>query len=98
MFEELLERRAMLVLFDGLDEVATLDERRRLIEEIEEFTFRYPGNRVLVTSRPVGYETARFSNRFFTHFQIQELNDQQIRIFLEHWYTHVRRLSPLPLE
>jgi len=98
MFEGLLERRAMLVLFDGLDEVATLDERRRLIEEIEEFTFRYPGNRILVTSRPVGYEAARFSNRFFAHFQVQFLNDQQIRTFLEHWYIYVRRLSPLSLE
>jgi hypothetical protein len=98
MFEELLERRAMLVLFDGLDEVATLDDRRRLIEEIEEFTFRYPGNRILVTSRPIGYEAARFSHRFFAHYQIQELNDQQIRTFLEHWYNHVRHLSPLPLE
>ncbi len=98
LFEQLLERRAMLVLFDGLDEVATLDERRRLVEEIEEFTLRYPGNRVLVTSRPVGYEAARCSRRLFAHFLIQELDDQQMRTFLEHWYTHVRRLSPLPPE
>ncbi len=62
MFQELLERRTMLLLFDGLDEVATLDERRRLIEEIEHFALCYPGNRIIVTSRPVGYELARFSN------------------------------------
>src|SRR5207249_3455714 len=31
-FIELLERKAMLVLFDGLDEVPTLSERRQLVE------------------------------------------------------------------
>jgi hypothetical protein len=48
MFRELLERRTMLLLFDGLDEVATLDERLSLIKEIEGFALHYPGNRILV--------------------------------------------------
>lgn len=95
MFQILLERRAMLLLFDGLDEVATLDERRILIEEIEEFARTYPGNRIVVTTRPVGYELARFSDRWFVHASIQEFNDQQIRLFLERWYMHVLRLVPL---
>src|SRR5438876_39376 len=59
MFIELLTQKRMLCLFDGLDEVATLDERRLLIDEIEAFVQRYPGNRVLVTSRSVGYDLAR---------------------------------------
>ena len=96
MFEQLLERKAMLLLYDGLDEVVTLEERHKLIEEIEIFAQRYPGNRILVTSRPVGYELAIFSNRLFAHASIREFDDQQIRIFLEHWYTQVLRLSPLP--
>ncbi len=96
MFEELLERRPMLFLFDGLDEVATLDDRRRLVEEIENFAQSYPGNCILVTSRSVGYELAPLSKHWFSHAQIQEFNDQQIRLFLERWYTHVLRLSPLP--
>ena len=96
MFQELLERRAMLLLFDGLDEVATLDERRRLVEEIEHFALCYPGNRIIVTSRPVGYELASFSNEKFMHAQIQQFNDSQIQQFLERWYTHVLRLFPVP--
>ena len=92
MFRELLERRAMLLLFDGLDEVATLDERRQLVEEIEHFAMCYPGNRIVVTSRPVGYELARFSEEWFAHAQVREFNDEQIRQFLERWYTHMLRL------
>ena len=89
MFKELLERRFMLLLFDGLDEVATLDERARIIEEIEHFTRSYPGNRVLVTSRPIGYELARFSDQWFSHAQVQDFDDDQIKHFLERWYTYV---------
>jgi len=96
MFKKLLEQRKMLLLFDGLDEVATLEERRRLIEDIEHFAEHYPGNRILVTSRPVGYELARFSTPQFSHAEVQEFNDAQIRQFLERWYTYVLRLSPIP--
>src|SRR5947209_18772863 len=88
----------MLVLFDGLDEVATLEERKLLVEEIEHFSLIYPGNRILVTSRPVGYELAPFSDQWFSHAQMQEFNDEQIRQFLERWYTYVLRLSPRPNE
>jgi hypothetical protein len=63
MFVELLKRRCMLLLFDGLDEVATLDERLGLVGEIEHFALCYPGNRVLVTSRPVGYDLVSSQQR-----------------------------------
>ncbi len=96
MFEELLERRMMLCLFDGLDEVATLDDRQRLIVEVEEFARRYPGNHIVVTSRPVGYELARFSKQSFSHAQVQEFDDRQIRTFLTRWYIHVLKLEPIP--
>jgi len=96
MFKNLLEQRKMLLLFDGLDEVATLDERRRLVEEIEHFADLYPGNYILVTSRPVGYDLARFADPQFSHAQVQEFDNEQIRLFLERWYTYVLRLSPIP--
>ncbi len=89
MFELLLERRMMMILFDGLDEVATLDDRRTLVEEIESFAQRYPGNRFLVTSRPVGYELAPLREQAFAHAQVQPFDDQQIHAFLKNWYTHV---------
>lgn len=95
MFITLLERRAMLVLFDGLDEVPTLDERRDLIAEIERFAKRYPGNRILVTSRPVGYDIAPFTNRWFKHGLIREFDDKQIHTFLEHWYHNVLKHNSL---
>jgi NACHT domain len=96
MFVELLKRRCMVLLFDGLDEVAILDERLGLVGEIEHFALCYPGNRVLVTSRPVGYDLARVSHPLFFHAQVQNFNNEQIQQFLENWYTAVLRVSPIP--
>ena len=98
MFNVLLKQNALLFLFDGLDEVADSDERRTLIDMIEEIAQRYRGNSILVTSRPVGYELFGFSKRWFTHAVVQELDDEQIHQFLELWYTRVLQLAPLPYE
>src|SRR5205823_945919 len=49
----------------------------------------YPGNHILVTSRPVGYTIAPFTDPWFMHSEIQEFNDEQIHTFLEGWYTYV---------
>jgi hypothetical protein len=98
MFETLLERRAMFVLFDGLDEVPTLSERRQLVDEIETFVQRYPGNHILVTSRPVGYDIASFSDASLRHGQIQDFDDEQIHQFLESWYIHVLKYTSLSFE
>lgn len=98
MFDVLLKQNALLFLFDGLDEVGDAEERRRLIDAIEEVAQRYRGNSILVTSRPVGYELFGFSTRWFTHGTLQEFDDEQIRLFLSRWYTYVLRLSPLPYD
>ncbi len=95
MFKLLLERRMMLILFDGLDEVATLNDRRILVDEIDGFAQFYPGNRFLVTSRPVGYDLAPLSAKLFTHVQVKSFDDRQIYLFLKKWYAHVLGLSPL---
>ena len=98
MFDVLLKQNALLFLFDGLDEIADSDERRTLIDMIEEIAQRYRGNSILVTSRPVGYELFGFSKRWFTHAIVQELDDEQIHQFLELWYNRVLQLAPLPYE
>src|SRR6266487_3315943 len=98
VFDVLLKQNALLFLFDGLDEVVDQDERRRLIDAIEEIAQHYRGNSILVTSRPVGYELFGFSTRWFTHGTLQEFDDEQIHLFLKRWYTNILRLSPLPYD
>jgi hypothetical protein len=96
MFEQLLHEQSMLLLFDGLDEIAMLSERKALVAEAEAFARHYPGNHMLVTSRPSGYELTPFSHDAFLHAEVRAFDDEQIQQFLERWYTHVLRLPSLP--
>jgi hypothetical protein len=96
MFERLLHEQSMLLLFDGLDEIAMLSERKALVAEVEAFARYYPGNHMLVTSRPDGYELTPFSHNVFLHTEVQAFDDEQIQQFLERWHTHVLCLSSLP--
>ena len=58
----------------------------------------FPGNRILVTSRPVGYDIARFADRWFRHGVIQDLDDSQIQLFVDNWYSHVLKQVSLSAE
>ncbi len=79
-----------LVLLDGLDEIVNADDRRKVVERIEDF-IRYHDNRpnrFAITSRIAGYRSAPLSDPF-VQYTVQEMDDNQIQRFLEHWCTAV---------
>jgi hypothetical protein len=66
-----------IVIFDGLDEVLDVGARRRMVEQIEQFSQIYAACPVLVTSRLVGYRDAPLSDEF-TNFGLARFNDEEI--------------------
>lgn len=77
-----------LVLLDGLDEIVSADDRRKVVERIEDFV-RYHDNRpnrFVITSRRAGYRSALLREPF-VHYVVQDMDETQIRRFLEHWCT-----------
>jgi len=79
-----------LVLLDGLDEIVSADDRRKVVERIEDF-IRYHDNcpnRFVITSRIAGYRSAPLGDPF-VQYTVQEMDDTQIRRFLERWCTAV---------
>jgi HEAT repeat protein len=79
----LQERRALL-LFDSLDTIHTADVRRRCIEAIQAFLQQFPGNRCLITARPVSYQTGMLNPQFHVA-QLEPFSSQQIRQFFQQW-------------
>ena len=79
----LQERRALL-LFDSLDTIHTADVRRRCVNAIKAFIQQFPGNRCLVTARPVSYQTGMLNPQFHVA-QLEPFNSQQIRQFFQQW-------------
>lgn len=85
--ENLLEGGGCIVLLDGLDEIREPDARRRAAEWIEELVASYPDNRYVVTSRIAGYSAPLGSG--FQTWVLQEFTDDDIRLFVHHWYSSV---------
>ena len=67
----------VLVVFDGLDELFDPWPAATVTHRITGFAARYPGARVLVTSRHVGYQRARFDAAGFGHQMLQDLDGRR---------------------
>lgn len=81
-----LQAGRCLMLLDGLDEVVHTDDRQMVVRKLEEFVRRYDDvpNRFIITSRGAGYREAPLSDTF-AHYTLQELEERDIRRFLESW-------------
>ncbi len=75
-----------LILLDGLDEIVSADERRSVVQRIEDFVRRYGNhpNRFVISSRIAGYRSAPLGE-LFAHYAVQEMDEPQVRRFLERW-------------
>jgi HEAT repeat protein len=76
-----------LVLLDGLDEVPTA-RRQEVARWIESFAAAYRGNRVVVTSREVGFVGLELPGGMTV--TISPFNDRQVREYVITWYRAYR--------
>ncbi|OXS36722.1 HEAT repeat domain-containing protein [Streptomyces sp. XY006] len=86
VLEELLASGRALVVFDGLDELFDPKVRARTAERIAAFAVRRPSARIVVTSRVIGYQRALLEGAGFTHFMLQDLDEERIGAFVRSWY------------
>jgi hypothetical protein len=93
---DLLERRLgggeCLVLLDGLDEVASTDDRRSVIEAVTNFATAVSGqgNRFVVTSRIAGYLAAPLSPTFRV-IRMKDMDGPTIKRFLNGYCPAIER-------
>ncbi|MCY7272762.1 MAG: NACHT domain-containing protein, partial [Phormidesmis sp. CAN_BIN44] len=75
-----------IALFDGIDEVFDPGLRDEVVTDIHRFTNDYPAVQVIVTSRGVGYKAQRLRDAGFHHLMLQDLDDEQIKAFIQRWH------------
>lgn len=94
LFDVALQAGQALVLLDGLDEVQT--QRAFLVQLIQDFAAEYvpdlddnkrsvPGNRLIVTSRIVGYREAPLVGSRWQTFTLEDFGREEITHFAERW-------------
>lgn len=83
-----------VVFFDGLDEVFEPGLRDLVERHIVGFADAHPKARVVVTSRPVGYQGDDLRAAGFAKAKLQDLDQRQIRDFVTRWYQVTCRADP----
>lgn len=77
-----------LIILDGLDEVGNPDQRRIVMQSINDFIDLYVdvGNRLLLTSRIVGYQFHPLTH--LPHYTVEDMDMSAIRAFCRAWMSH----------
>jgi predicted NACHT family NTPase len=83
-FERRLKNGKCLVMFDGLDEVADAELRRKVAQWVERQVDLFGSNRFLVSSRPNGYRDNPLSG--FTVLRVLPFTRTQVEQFVRNWY------------
>ncbi|OKH41278.1 hypothetical protein FACHB389_05595 [Nostoc calcicola FACHB-389] len=83
--ELVLNQGRVLVLLDGLDEVAG-EAGKQIAKEIKRFARAYPQVQVVVTCRTQSQES-RFER--FDYVEMADFNEEQVRVFTAHWFRTV---------
>ena len=87
-----LDAGKVLLLLDGLDEVGSRADRRATIGQVEAWASSYAprGNRVVVSSRSVGYDEAPLA-RDFCAYTLNPFGPQEIEQFARQWCVAYQR-------
>lgn len=85
LFKEAIEHGKAVILLDGLDEVQS--NRAALVQKVEAFAHDVVGrgNRVLVTSRIVGYRDASLSPKDWSLNTLLDFTPEAIETFVGKW-------------
>lgn len=96
--EQLLIEGNALILFDGLDEIIDVGTRSDVVSIIELFCAEFPGVRVLVTSRVVGYKQSQLAPEKFTVYILGGYNQDRITRYVRKWFELGHDLTPAEAE
>jgi len=97
----LLEQGKVLVFFDGLDEVQSVEKRIFVRNAVKEFVTRYGKNRFVATCRVLSYQPPKEKDEpdlrlnGFPEFEVAPFTPEKIDLFIEHWYSELTDLNAM---
>jgi formylglycine-generating enzyme required for sulfatase activity len=89
--KRLLLRGNLLLLLDGLDEVANEQQREQVAGWIRDALQLHPSCRFVVTSRFAGYIQKARLGEHFLEMHLRPLTEKQVEIFIHNWYKIVEK-------
>ena len=87
--ESLIENSRLLLLFDGLDEVAGVRARAKVAQWIDRLLRSEPEWRIAVTCRYAGYQASSRLSPNFLELHMRPMSAQQSETFIHNWFRIV---------
>ncbi|MGY3514802.1 NACHT domain-containing protein [Micromonospora sp. PTRAS2] len=80
----------LMLLVDGLDEIASAGDRLAFVSQLRTFIGVYPKCRLVVTSREAGFRSVAASVNSICHpLRVADLSDASIRTLVVAWHSEV---------
>lgn len=95
---ERLEHGQVILLFDGLDEIPTQQQRSFVRDEVLTFARRYSFCRLVVTCRTLSYQDVAVRLADAWEFTLAPFTEEQIDRFIVAWYGELVRMRSLKPE
>lgn len=95
ILEPALAKGRVLLLLDGLDEVRDLAHRHLLVERVKDFYafHKDKGNKLVLTSRIVGYREARPDAPGLVEGTLVDFDDEDVEAFVDKWTAALERAA-----
>ncbi len=88
--EDYLQNGNVLLLIDGLDEIANEKNRISFVNQLRTFVAIYPTTRLLITSREAGFRAvANTLSGYCANYSIANLQEEQIRKLSLKWHQAI---------
>jgi len=87
VFESLVAQGHILVMLDGLDEVASRNSAAHLLAQLHNFVTEYQSAPIVVTSRTIGYDPKSVPDALST-ISLQDLSDSSVASYCDRWFEY----------
>jgi hypothetical protein len=87
--DHLLRAGRLTPVFDGLDELPTVEQRELARDALEDFATHYSNTPMIVTSRVIGYDHAPLAALHFRRAAIRDFSAEQVSTYAQRWFGSV---------
>ena len=75
------------LMVDGIDEIPDVDQRRRVVEQLNTIAETYPALPIVCTTRRTGFEVSLFRSPPFLILKLDSYSDEQVSEYAHKWFA-----------
>lgn len=84
---EIIKTENCAVFIDALDELAKKESKEKALQSVANFNEKFPNTKVICSSRPSDYLFHNSEAIGFRYMEVNDLNRQQIELFLSNYFS-----------